>query len=69
MESVNFTDSNKLQGTQYFLWVMYCDSNLDVQFDLNATLLFRIGCLICILLCTVIAVITSATVSSGLLVI
>ena len=70
MESVvNSTDSNELQGTQYFLWVMYCDSNFDVQFDLNATWLFRIDCLIWILLCTVIVVITNASFPSGQLVI
>lgn len=47
---VNFTDSNELQGTKYFPWVMYYDSNLDVQFALGATsvipLIFRIDCLI-----------------------
>ena len=70
MESVvNSTDSNELQGTQYFLWVMYCDSNFDVQFDLNAKWLFRIDCLIWILLCTVIVVISNASFPSGQLVI
>ena len=51
---VNFIDSNELQGIIYFPWVMYYDSNLDVQFVLGTTsvipLIFRIDCLIWIFL-------------------